>query len=106
MDSKVARIVYADDDDLVRGTLTELLTSADLDVRPCADGAEAIRLCEALMPHAALLDLNMPNVDGFEAAKLIRGDSRLSGIRLVAITGRGTWGGHAIGLWPRALMSS
>ena len=84
-------IVYADDDELVRTTVTSLLIEAGVDVHACVDGGEAVTLCQDIRPHAVLLDLNMPDVDGLQAAQRIRSIPSLARVRLVAITGRGTW---------------
>ncbi|HJT97642.1 MAG TPA: response regulator [Rhodanobacteraceae bacterium] len=82
-------LIYADDDDLVREVLVQALTEEGLVVYACANGAEALVLCGELDPNAVLLDLNMPRLDGLEAAKTL---SRTSSTRprLVALTGRGT----------------
>jgi CheY-like chemotaxis protein len=43
-------------------------------------------------PHAALLDIGLPGVSGYELARRLRDDHRTRGIRLVAVTG---WGQDA-----------
>jgi DNA-binding NarL/FixJ family response regulator len=53
-------------------------------VGEAADGAEAIRLAEALRPHVILLDLQMPVLDGYAAARRIKG--RWPACRVVALT--------------------
>ena len=58
------------------------------DVQVANDGAEAIALAERFAPHIAFVDIGMPRVDGYEAARRIR--ERLgTRIVLVAVTG---WG--------------
>jgi CheY-like chemotaxis protein len=84
-------IVYADDDDLVREVVAQGLTEEDIDVHACADGDEVMALCTQINPDTVLLDLNMPRLDGLKTARQLRDDPRFSGLRLVAITGRGTW---------------
>jgi CheY-like chemotaxis protein len=84
------RLVYAEDDELFRTAVLTVLRHAGVEVFPCANGAEAVELCEALRPDAALFDLDMPHLDGFEAARRIRMNPALLGMRLVAITGRGS----------------
>jgi CheY-like chemotaxis protein len=84
-------IVYADDDALVRDVVTQTLVEEGVDVHACEGGAEALELCRQLDPDAVLLDLNMPDLDGLETARAIRRDPKLTHLRLVALTGRGTW---------------
>lgn len=67
------RIVIADDHVLVRqGIRAFLETHADLDiVGEAEDGTEALRLCVAMQPHVALIDLVMPG-GGIETTRAIR----------------------------------
>ena len=80
------RILIVDDNPQVRQELRTLLPLAgDLEVvGEAADGAEAVRLAEALQPHAILLDLQMPILDGYEAARRIK--DCWPGCRVVALT--------------------
>jgi CheY-like chemotaxis protein len=84
-------IVYADDDALVREVVTQALVEAGVDVHACESGAEALELCRQIQPEAVLLDLNMPDLDGLDTARAIRRDPKVEHLRLVALTGRGTW---------------
>ncbi len=52
---------------------------------------EAIELCRQIKPDVVLLDLNMPDLDGLATARAVRRDPKLAHLRLVALTGRGTW---------------
>ena len=70
----MTRILIADDHDGMRHTLHWLLQSRP-DFEVCGeakDGAEAIRMTKELKPDLVTLDITMPNVDGFEAARVIR----------------------------------
>jgi DNA-binding NarL/FixJ family response regulator len=80
------RILIVDDSLQVRRELRTLLPLAgDLEVvGEAADGEEAIRLAEALRPHVILLDLQMPVLDGYEAARRIK--DRWPACRVVALT--------------------
>lgn len=82
------KLVWADDDDLFRSAVHAMLRHAGVEVYPCANGVEAVKLCETIRPDAALFDLDMPYLDGFEAARRLRSNPALLGMRLVAITGR------------------
>ena len=67
------RILVADDHDLVRRGVRVLLESRS-GWEVCGEarnGLEAIRQCEQLKPQVAILDFNMPEMNGLEAAKRI-----------------------------------
>jgi len=82
------KIVWADDDELFRTAVHAMLRQAGVEVYSCANGVEAVKLCETIKPDVALFDLDMPYLDGFEAARRLRSNPALLGMRLVAITGR------------------
>jgi len=68
------RIVIADDERPARAFLRNLLADfEDVEiVGEAENGAEAVELIEKMRPDLALLDLNMPEVGGLEAVKMIR----------------------------------
>ena len=67
------RVLIVDDEEDVRVLLRAQLERAGYEVAgEAADGAEAIRLCETTAPDAIILDLLMPNVNGFEAIPRLR----------------------------------
>jgi DNA-binding NarL/FixJ family response regulator len=83
------RVLIADDSPQVRQELRTLLTLVgDIEiVGEAADGLETIRLVEALQPQVVLMDLEMPVMDGYEAARQIK--SRWPACRVVALTVHG-----------------
>jgi two-component system LytT family response regulator len=72
------RIVLADDEPLVRERLRALVAArADCTlVAECADGAEAVDVIERERPDLALLDVQMPELDGFEVLDALEEDRR------------------------------
>src|SRR5512136_1347815 len=68
------RVLIADDHLIVREGLRMILeTSDDIQaVGEAADGAEAVRLAQALAPDVVLMDLRMPNMDGLAAIERLR----------------------------------
>jgi two-component system, NarL family, response regulator NreC len=68
----VVTTILADDHVLVRQGLRSFLTNAGVAVLgEASDGHEAIKLVRELMPDVAILDLNMPRLNGVDAAKEI-----------------------------------
>lgn len=53
------------------------------------DGAEAVKLAEALRPEIILLDIGLPKIDGYEACRRIRQQDWGRHMLVVALTGRG-----------------
>lgn len=80
------RVLVADDDPVIALALTERLRSLGHEpVGPAHDGAEAIELARASSPDLYLFDIEMPNVDGLEAATRLSAE----GLRrpVVVVTG-------------------
>jgi DNA-binding NarL/FixJ family response regulator len=67
-------ILLADDHKLVRQGVRSLLeTYPEFEIiGEASDGQEAFKLIESLQPNIAILDVMMPNLNGIEAAKLVR----------------------------------
>jgi CheY-like chemotaxis protein len=59
-------------------------------------GEDALRLSGDQRPDAALLDLGLPDMDGCEVARRVRGQPGMAGAYLVALTGNGQPGDHEI----------
>jgi DNA-binding NarL/FixJ family response regulator len=68
------RVLIVDDVERVRQDLRTFLTlSGNIEiVGEARDGSEAVRLMEKLSPQVVLMDLEMPVMDGFEAARQIK----------------------------------
>jgi two-component system response regulator NreC len=74
--SKRIRILLADDHAVLRAGLRALLAAqGDLEVvGEASEGAEAIRLCQALRPDVVVMDIGMPGVSGIDATARIKRD--------------------------------
>jgi PAS domain S-box-containing protein len=83
------RILIADDNDDAANSLAILLQLAGHEVCTAHGGQAALALASSFRPEIALLDIGMPDVDGYEVAKRIRETDLGKGVRLVALTG---WG--------------
>ncbi len=83
------RILVADDNRDAAQTLAMLLRLDGHDVRAVHDGAEALTIGDAFRPQLLLLDIGMPVLDGYEAARQVRERPWGKSAYLVALTG---WG--------------
>ena len=83
------RILVADDNRDAADSLGFMLRIAGHDVRTAYDGQQAIDLAETFRPQLALLDLGMPRLNGYEAARRLRQTPHGRAMQLIALTG---WG--------------
>jgi len=83
------RVVVADDNHDAADSLAALLRVLGNDVAVVYGGVEAIEAARTHRPHLMLLDIGMPRLDGYGAARAIRKAEGGAGIELVALTG---WG--------------
>jgi len=87
----VIRVLLADDQALIRAGFSALLNAEDdLEVvAEAANGEQAVALALEHRPDVALVDVQMPVMDGIEATRRIAGDERLAGVHVVILTNYG-----------------
>jgi CheY-like chemotaxis protein len=83
------RILVADDNSDSVETMALLLEFMGHEVRTAGDGQQAVEAAEAFRPAVVLLDIGMPRMNGYEAARAIRREPWGQGMLLIALTG---WG--------------
>lgn len=81
------RVLIADDNEDTANTLAMLLQMAGHEVCTAHGGQAAVKLAGSFRPEIALLDIGMPDVDGYEVAKSVRETPWGQDILLVALTG-------------------
>jgi len=81
-----AKILLAEDNATNRYLETFLLEKAGYTVIHALNGAEAFRLALAARPDLVLMDLQMPEMDGYESARRIHAEPQLAGTPIVAVT--------------------
>jgi PAS domain S-box-containing protein len=79
-------ILVIDDDSVTRALLKNYLTQFGYAVAAAAGGKEGLRLARKLRPDAIVLDVKMPNIDGWKVLSLLKGDSLLADIPVVMIS--------------------
>ncbi len=83
-----ARVLVVDDDADVRNLLRDELSAAGYRVETARDGAEALAALERQRPSAVVLDLLMPEPDGFEVLYRMREDAGLRSVPVIVLTGK------------------
>jgi CheY-like chemotaxis protein len=79
-------VLIAEDQLELRQLYVQHLMMSGFDVIEAGNGAEAIDLTASRLPDVILMDLSMPIVDGWEATKRLRADTRTAHIPVVALT--------------------
>ena len=82
-----ARVLVVDDNSDAADLLGDLLASQGHSVHVANSGPEALTLLATFTPDAAVLDIGLPVMDGYELATALR--SELPNIRIIALTGYG-----------------
>jgi signal transduction histidine kinase/CheY-like chemotaxis protein len=84
-----ARVLVVDDNEDAAELLAETLERAGYQVETALDGPQALAACRDHVPSAALLDIGLPGMDGFELARRLRALPGFEHVFLVAVTGYG-----------------
>jgi len=79
-------VLLVDDEDSIRELYAAELAAAGFMVLEAPDGATAIEKAVRFGPHAVVLDLMLPGIDGFKVARRLRGDDRTQDSVIVALT--------------------
>jgi signal transduction histidine kinase/ActR/RegA family two-component response regulator len=87
--ARALRVLLVDDDRDAADTFAILLELEGHEVRTAYSGKIALELAENFRPHVAVLDIGLPDLDGYQVAQLIRGTGWGKDAVLVAVTG---WG--------------
>jgi PAS domain S-box-containing protein len=87
--STTHRILIADDNRDAAESMGMLLRLMGNDVRTVFDGVEAVEEAETFRPDLILLDIGMPKLNGYDAARRIREQEWSQSTKLIALTG---WG--------------
>jgi CheY-like chemotaxis protein len=83
------RILIVDDNQDASDTLGTLLEALGATARVAHTGRQALDALDEFSPDSVLLDIGMPDMDGYEVARRIRGNPKHAEVLLIALTG---WG--------------
>lgn len=80
-----SHILVVDDEEALRTVLGSELTNSGYDVATASDGDEAISVIQNKKFDLVLLDIKMPNVDGFEVLKFVK--KNFPKLKVIMLTG-------------------
>jgi CheY-like chemotaxis protein len=81
------RVLVVEDDTASLAALTALLEHAGHRVRSALDGQSGLDLARTFLPEVLVVDMNLPDIDGFAVAGAVKSDPELSGCYVIALTG-------------------
>ena len=84
------RILIVDDDPHITELIRVNLDAAGCDVARAANGREAMEHIDAARPDLLIVDVMMPEMDGWELCKTVKDDPEMDGIRIIMLTARDT----------------
>ncbi len=94
----IPKILVVDDEPDAVELIRFNLRAAGYEVLTAGDGDEALKKARQLLPNLILLDLMLPEVDGLEVCKILRRDSRVSGIPIIMLTAKAAEIDRVLGL--------
>jgi DNA-binding response OmpR family regulator len=83
-----AKILVIDDESVTRRLVTHALKKVDVETVGAADAAEALRLAEAHDFALALVDINLPDMDGFTLIKHLKAIPHMNQVPMLVFTAR------------------
>jgi len=94
----MTHILIVDDQPELAYLMAELLTDAGYDTRTAENGHAALADVQVNPPDLLLLDVNMPELDGFEVAAMLKSDPATATIPIIMVSANEGRGSRLIGL--------
>jgi len=79
-DQTTQRILVVDDENSISELIATSLKFVGFDVRTAASGAQALQIAEEFKPHALILDVMLPDQNGFEVCRQLRNEGHNVGV--------------------------
>lgn len=81
------KLLLIDDSEAIHSLLRARLKDEPIQIHSAAAGEQGLQLAAALMPDLILLDVEMPDPNGFEVCRRLKADEKLAGIPVIFLTG-------------------
>src|SRR5579862_5132053 len=82
----MCRILLVEDNELNRDMLSRRLRNRQHEVILAVDGRQGVEMAQRVRPDLVLMDLSLPEMDGWQATRVLKGDAATRAIPVVALT--------------------
>ena len=82
------KILIADDEEDIVNVLEKKFQASGYSVRTALKGRDAVEICKKDRPDLVLLDIAMPDMDGYSVAMALRGTNLLIDVPIIFMTGK------------------
>jgi CheY-like chemotaxis protein len=82
------KVMIIDDDPVITGLIEAVLKRDGYEVHMANSGGEGIAMAREVKPNLILMDITMPDMDGYEATKQLKADPALMSIPVIFLTGK------------------
>ena len=82
----MSQVLIVEDNEMNRDVLSRRLVRRGYNVLLATDGPQGIAMARKHRPDLILMDLGMPEVDGWECARILKADESTRGIPIIALT--------------------
>lgn len=82
----MAKILIVEDNEMNMRLFSDLLKTKGHQIFECLEGKKALNMALEIKPDLILMDIQMPEVDGLTATKLIRQEKEISQTKIIAVT--------------------
>jgi two-component system cell cycle response regulator DivK len=80
------KILYVEDNPENRMLVRRILMAEDFDVLEAGDAYQAMKLVETVQPDLILMDINLPEIDGYTLTARLKENPKLSQVPIIALT--------------------
>jgi len=94
----MANILIVDDQPDLAALLSDILTDAGHATRIAGDGRDALAAIQGDPPDLVVLDVQMPEIDGFEVATMLKADPATATIPIIMVSAQDGRGARMVGL--------
>jgi two-component system cell cycle response regulator DivK len=85
-ESRPIRILLVEDNELNRDMLSRRLQRRGFEVLTALDGENAVQITADIKPDIVLMDMRLPGMNGWDAARILKSDEKTRNVPVIALT--------------------